>query len=40
MSGTRIDLIKYRWLWFGISGAILIPGLIGIVMCLARFHAP
>jgi len=40
MSTTRIDLIKYRWVWFGISGAILVPGLIGIIMCLAQFHAP
>jgi preprotein translocase subunit SecF len=40
VSSTRIDLIKYRWVWFGISGAILIPGLIGIIMCCAQFHAP
>jgi preprotein translocase subunit SecF len=36
----RIDLVKYRWIWFGISLAILIPGLIGIMACLAQFHAP
>ncbi|MFN8552744.1 MAG: hypothetical protein U0103_14835, partial [Candidatus Obscuribacterales bacterium] len=35
-----VDLVKYRWIWFGISGAILLPGLIGIVMCLQQFHAP
>ncbi len=35
-----VDLVKYRWIWFGISGAILVPGLIGIVMCLQQFHAP
>jgi preprotein translocase subunit SecF len=35
-----VDLVKYRWLWFGISGAILLPGLIGIIMCLQQFHAP
>ena len=40
MSSQRIDLVKYRWLWFGISGAILIPGLIGIIACCAVFHAP
>ncbi len=40
MSNHRIDLVKYRWLWFGISGAILIPGLIGIIACCLRFHAP
>jgi len=37
---VRIDLVKYRWIWFGISLAILIPGLIGIVACVAQFHAP
>ena len=37
---VRIDLIKYRWIWFGISLVILIPGLIGIMACLAEFHAP
>ncbi len=36
----RIDLVKYRWLWFGISLAILVPGLIGIIGCLMQFHAP
>jgi preprotein translocase subunit SecF len=40
VSNHRIDLVKYRWLWFGISGAILIPGLIGIIACCLRFHAP
>jgi preprotein translocase subunit SecF len=37
---VRIDLVKYRWIWFGISLVILIPGLIGIMACLAQFHAP
>jgi preprotein translocase subunit SecF len=37
---VRIDLVKYRWLWFGISLAILVPGLIGIIGCLMQFHAP
>ena len=37
---SRIDLVKYRSLWFGISGAILIPGLFGIIACLVQFHAP
>lgn len=36
----RIDLVKYRWIWFGISLAILIPGLIGIAGCIMQFHAP
>jgi len=37
---VHIDLIKYRSIWFGISLAILIPGLIGIVMCCIKFGAP
>jgi preprotein translocase subunit SecF len=37
---VRIDLVKYRWIWFGISLAILIPGLIGIIGCCMQFHAP
>lgn len=40
MKKVHIDLIKYRSIWFGISLAILIPGLIGIVMCCIKFGAP
>jgi preprotein translocase subunit SecF len=40
VSSYRIDLVKYRWLWFGISGAILIPGVIGIIACCIKYHAP
>ncbi len=40
MSGFRIDLVKYRWLWIGISLAILIPGAVGIIACMSQFHAP
>ncbi len=40
MKKGAVDLVKYRWIWFGISGAILLPGLIGIIMCLQQFHAP
>jgi preprotein translocase subunit SecF len=36
----KIDIVKYRWIWIGISLAITIPGLIGILICLATFHAP
>lgn len=35
-----IDLVKYRWLWFGISLVILVPGIISIIICCNRFHAP
>ncbi len=40
MKKPSIDLIKYRWIWFGISLAILIPGIVGIIMCCVQFHAP
>jgi len=40
MKTPRVDIVKYRWVWFGISLAILVPGLIGILICLIRFHAP
>jgi preprotein translocase subunit SecF len=40
MNFIKIDLVKYRWLWFGLSLAILIPGLIGILMCCVKYHAP
>jgi len=40
MSNIKIDLVKYRWFWFGISLAILIPGLVGIFMCCMKYHAP
>jgi preprotein translocase subunit SecF len=36
----KIDIVKYRWWWIGISLAIMIPGIIGIIMCLVEFHAP
>lgn len=40
MNFVKIDLVKYRWLWFGISLAILIPGFIGIIICCLKYHAP
>ncbi len=40
MTFIKIDLVKYRWLWFGVSLAILIPGLIGILLCCMKYHAP
>ncbi len=40
MNGPKVDIVKYRWIWFGISLAITVPGLIGILLCLVQFHAP
>jgi preprotein translocase subunit SecF len=36
----KVDLVKYRWFWFGFSLAILIPGLIAIGMCFVKYGAP
>lgn len=40
MKGARIDIVKYRWIWIGISLGVTVPGLIGILACLIHFHAP
>lgn len=40
MKLPHVDIVKYRKWWFGISLIITIPGIIGIIMCLAEFHAP
>lgn len=37
---NKIDIVKYRWWWIGISLAILIPGIIGIALCMFKFNAP
>lgn len=36
----KVDIVKYRWFWFGFSLAILIPGLFAIFMCLQKYNAP
>src|SRR5438876_348840 len=40
MKGLKVDIVKYRWLWFGLSLAITVPGFIGILLCCFQFHAP
>lgn len=40
MKRIHIDLVKYRWYWIGVSMAILIPGIFGIIMCMSKYHAP
>jgi preprotein translocase subunit SecF len=35
-----IDVMGRKSLWFGISAAMMIPGIIAIVMCFSRFGAP
>ncbi len=36
----KVDIVKYRWFWFGFSLAVLIPGLIAIGICIAQYGAP
>ncbi len=40
MKGIKIDLVKYRWIWLGISGVILVPGIIAMVICMTKFNSP
>ena len=40
MKLPHVDIVKYRNIWIGISLAVTIPGLIGIMMCFYEFHAP
>ncbi len=40
MKLPHVDIVKYRNWWFGISLAITVPGIIGILICCAQFHAP
>ncbi|OGI19696.1 MAG: protein-export membrane protein SecF [Candidatus Melainabacteria bacterium RIFCSPHIGHO2_02_FULL_34_12] len=36
----KVDIVKYRWFWFGFSLAVLIPGLIAIGFCFQKFGSP
>ncbi|MBX9878475.1 MAG: protein translocase subunit SecF [Candidatus Obscuribacterales bacterium] len=40
MKNVHVDIVKYRWIWIGISLVITVPGIIGILLCLMQFHAP
>ncbi|MBI6546555.1 MAG: protein translocase subunit SecF [Cyanobacteria bacterium NC_groundwater_1444_Ag_S-0.65um_54_12] len=37
---VKIDVMSRKYLWFAISGLLLIPGIIAIIICSSRFHAP
>lgn len=37
---VRVDLVKYRKIWFGISALLTVPGIFAIIACLYYFHAP
>lgn len=36
----KVDIVKYRWFWFGLSMALMIPGFIAIVFCFIQFGTP
>lgn len=36
----HVDIVKPRAIWFGISLAVTIPGLIFVVLCMLKFGAP
>lgn len=36
----KVDIVRFRWFWFGFSLAILIPGLIAIGICIFKYGAP
>ena len=40
MKGVNIDIVKYRKWWFGISLALTIPGILGIIWSMSVFGAP
>lgn len=40
MKRLHIDLVKYRWYWIGVSLLILIPGIVGIILCMSKYNAP
>ncbi|MCA0314603.1 MAG: protein translocase subunit SecF [Candidatus Melainabacteria bacterium] len=40
LDNVKVDLVKYRNIWFGISLLITIPGIIGIIACMSKYHAP
>lgn len=37
---VKLDVMGKKFIWFGISGAVLLPGIIAIIMCMVKFGAP
>lgn len=37
---VKVDIVKYRWIWIGISLLLTLPGIVGIGMCYAKFGTP
>lgn len=40
MKFPKVDIVKYRKWWFGISLLVTIPGIIGLVACQLKYDAP
>jgi preprotein translocase subunit SecF len=40
LTNNKVDLVKYRKAWFGISLLITIPGILAIIACCVKYHAP
>ncbi|MBX9666229.1 MAG: protein translocase subunit SecF [Candidatus Obscuribacterales bacterium] len=40
MKSIKVDIVKYRWTWFGISALLTLPGVVGIILCYMQFNAP
>ncbi len=40
MSFPKVDIVNYRAVWFGISLAVTIPGIIAVILCCIQFGAP
>lgn len=40
VTGKVIDIMGRSWLWFLISGLVVVPGMIAIALCWAKFGAP
>src|SRR5438105_4777862 len=36
----KIDVMGRKFLWFGISGLVMLPGIIAMLICMSRYHAP
>jgi preprotein translocase subunit SecF len=36
----HVDIVKYRTWWFGISLALMVPGMVAMVICCTKFGAP
>lgn len=40
LTNNKVDIVKFRKTWFGISLLITIPGILAIIACCVKYHAP